>query len=158
MSAKTDQLAGKLASEGEKTLAFFQSLPDTAWNARVYQDGAMWKVRDVFEHLCVSEHSLRRLFEQILVTGRGAPEDFDIDAFNAAKTGRFASLSRDELLALYDETRRATIAFTRSLTDEQLAMRARHPAMGDASLEEMLKMVYLHHQMHVRDVKRATTG
>ena len=71
-----------------------------------------------------------------------------------ARTGRFASLSRDELLALYDETRKKTIAFTRALTDEQLDIRARHPAMGDSSLEDMIKMIYLHHQMHVRDVKK----
>lgn len=154
MSTKTVQLAHKLASEGERTLAFFRSLPDEAWSTQVYQDGAMWRVRDVFEHLCISEHGLRRLFEQILATGQGAPEDFDIDVFNAERTGRFASLSRDALFALYSETRSATIAFTQGLTDEQLAIRARHPAMGDASLEDMIKMVYLHHQMHVRDVRR----
>lgn len=154
MSTKTVQLAHKLASECERTLAFFRSLPDEAWSTQVYQDGAMWRVRDVFEHLCISEHGLRRLFEQILATGQGAPEDFDIDVFNAERTGRFASLSRDALFALYSETRSATIAFTQGLTDEQLAIRARHPAMGDASLEDMIKMVYLHHQMHVRDVRR----
>ncbi len=154
MSAKTAQLAHKLASEGEKTLAFFRSLPDEVWGARVYQDGAMWCARDVFEHLCISEHSLHRLFEQILATGEGAPEGFDIDAFNAERTGRFASLSRDALFALYSETRNAMVAFAQGLTDEQLAIRARHPAMGNVSLEDMIKMIYLHHQMHVRDVRR----
>lgn len=154
MSDKAQRLADKLVGEAEKTLAFFRSLPEEAWNVQIYEDGAMWRVRDVFEHLCISEHSLRRLFERVLATGQGAPEGFDVDAFNKEKTGRFASLSRDELFALYAETRRATIAFTQGLTDEQFAIRARHPAMGDASLEDMIKMIYLHHQMHMRDVKK----
>jgi hypothetical protein len=154
MSDASRQLADKLLSEGNKTLAFFRGLPESAWSKQVFEDGAMWKVRDIFEHLCISEHSLRRLFENILATGQGAPEGYDVNAFNKEKTGRFASLSRDELFALYDETRRKTAEFTRGLTDERLAIRARHPAMGDASLEEMLKMVYLHHALHVRDVKR----
>jgi hypothetical protein len=154
VSDKANQLAGKLTSEGDKTFAFFQSLPDDAWSKQVFEDGAMWKVRDIFEHLCVSEHSLRRLFENILVTGEGAPDGYDVNAFNKQKTGRFASLSRDELFALYGETRKKMIEFTRVLTDEQLAIRARHPAMGDSSLEDMIKMIYLHHQMHMRDVKK----
>ena len=115
----------------------------------------MWKVRDIFEHLCISEHTLRRLFEQIVATGQGVAEDFDVNAFNQGKTGRFASLSRDELFKLYADTREKTIAFTRGLSDEQLTLRARHPAIGESSLEEQIKLIYLHHQMHMRDVKKA---
>ena len=154
MSDKAMQLANKLAIEGERTLAYFRGLSDDDWGKQIFEDGAMWKVRDIFEHLCISEHTLRRLFENILATGQGSPESFSVDAFNQEKTGRFAALSQDELFKLYDDTRKKTVAFTHGLDDEQLARRARHPAMGDSSLEDMLKMIYLHHQMHVRDVKR----
>lgn len=155
MSDKAMQMAGKLTSEGEKTLVFFKSLPDDAWHMQVFGDGATWDVRGVFEHLCISEHTLCRMFEQILATGQGTTEDFDINAFNQQRTGRFASLTHDELLKLYSDTREKTGAFARSLTDEQLAIRGRHPAIGDSSLEEQLKLIYLHHQMHMRDVKKA---
>lgn len=158
MSEKSNQLVEKLISDGEKTVAFFRGLPDDTWNKQVFEEGGMWKIRDVFEHLLISEHSLRRLFENVLKTGQGAPEGYDVNAFNKERTGRFASLSRDELFALYDETRKKTVDFTRQLTDEQLAVRARHPAMGDSSLEDMLKLIYLHHQMHVRDVKKGLAG
>ena len=155
MSDKAIQLADKLVSEAEKTITYFKSLPDAAWHTQVFGDGAMWDVRGMFEHLCVSEHSLRRLFEQILATGKGATQDFNVDAFNQQKTGRFAALSRDELVKLYSDTRDKTVALTRGLSDEQLATRARHPAVGESSLEEQLKLIYLHHQMHTRDVKRS---
>ncbi len=154
MSDKATQLAEKLHTEGEKTLTFYQSLPADAWDMQVFGDGAMWSVRGVFEHLCISEHTLRRLFEEILKGGAGSPERFDINAFNQEKTGRFATLSQDELFKLYANTRDKTIAFTRGLSDEQLVLRGRHPAMGDSSIEEQIKMIYLHHTMHIRDVKK----
>jgi uncharacterized damage-inducible protein DinB len=158
MSNKAIQLAEKLRSEGDKTLAFYQSLPDGAWDKQVFGDGAMWTVRGVFEHLCISEHTLRRLFEEIVNGGTGAPEGFDINAYNQSKTGRFGALPREEMFNLYRETRAKTIEFTQGLTDEQLALRGRHPAMGDTSLEEQIKMIYLHHTMHARDVKRVVGG
>ncbi len=154
MSDKAKQLAEKLHSEGEKTLSFFQSLPTEAWTKRVYADGASWNVRGVFEHLSISEHTLRLVFEQIVATGVGSPEGYDVNGFNHEKTGRFATLSLEGLSELYANTRMKTVAFARELSDDQLAIRARHPALGDTSLEEMLKLVYLHNLMHTRDVKK----
>lgn len=154
-AAKSAKLAEKLATEGEKTLTFFRDLPDSVWTQQVFADGARWDVRDVFKHLCVSEHTLRRLFEQILATGQGVAENFDINAFNREKTGQFASLSREALFQLYADTRAKTIIFAQGLSDDQLAARGRHPALGDSTLEDQLKLIYLHHTMHMRDIKKA---
>jgi hypothetical protein len=154
MSTKAIALADKLTSEGERTLAFFRALPVEAWSKRTYVEGPGWTVRDTFEHLILSEQTLQQLFEQIVREGRGVAEGFSVDAFNAAHTGELAALSWDDLQARYAETRRRTAAFTRDLTDEQLSIRARHPALGDSTLEEMLKLIHLHHTMHVRDVRK----
>ena len=158
MCDTADRLADKLTTEGEKTLAFFKELPESAWSRQVFADGAQWNVQGVFEHLCISEHTLHRLFEQILTIGHGVPEDFDVNAFNRAKTDRFASNSRDDMLQLYADTRAKTVMFTQGLNDEQLAMRGRHPAIGDSTLEEQIKLVYLHHAMHVRGREEGAGG
>ena len=154
MSDKANKLAEKLTSEGERALAFFRELPPDAWHKQIYSDGAMWTVRDVFEHLATSEHGMKRLCEQIIETGVGAPEDFDVNAFNKSRTGRFANLSLDELAKLYADTRARTVAYTRTLSDEQLAQQGRHPAMGDSSIEGILKIIYLHNTMHMGDIKK----
>jgi hypothetical protein len=154
MSDRSSQLAEKLMNEGERTLGFFRGLLKETWDKRIFEDGAQWTVREVFEHLIVSEESLRKLFAQVVAGGKGASESFDIDRFNREHTGRLASLQREDLFQRYDISRRQTVEFTRILSHEQLALRGRHPAMGDSSVEDMLKMVYLHHAMHVRDVKR----
>jgi hypothetical protein len=148
-------LAAKLASEGERTRSFFEALPEETWRTLVYSDGAQWDARETLAHLIQAEASLRALFEQVTAGGEVAPVDFDIERFNLEHTGRLAQLSRDELLQRYAEERVATVAFASGLTNEQLAMRGRHPAMGDSSIEDMLKMIYLHNSMHVRDIKRA---
>jgi hypothetical protein len=147
-------LADKLISEGERTLTYFRALPASAWQQPIYGEGANWLMRDVFEHLIISETTLLRLFQRIVSTGAGIEDDFNIDQFNADHTRELTALSMDELAQLYTQTRQRTADFTRELTDEQLAMRARHPAIGDSTLEDMLKLIYLHHSMHTRDVKK----
>ena len=156
MSTNADALADKLLSEGERTLAFFRDLAPATWGQRVYGEGQGWVVRDAFEHLIVSEETLQLLFERIVRDqGRGVDDDFNIDHFNASHTGELASLEWDELQARYTAMRHRTAEFTRPLNDEQLAIRARHPALGVTTLEEMLKLLYVHHTLHMRDIKRA---
>ena len=155
MTEINSTLAAKLLSEGERTLTFFQSLPEEAWSKKVYSDGAQWDARETLAHLIQAEASLRVLFKQVVAGGEGAPADFDIDRFNRDRTGRLAALSREELLHRFQHERNKTAEFAAGLTTAQLALRGRHPALGDSSVEEMLKMIYLHNTMHVRDIKKA---
>jgi hypothetical protein len=155
-NALAAKLAAKLASEGERTMTFFQSLPDEAWAKKVYANGAQWDAQETLAHLIQAEASLRVLFQRVVAGGEGAPADFNIEQFNHEHTGRLAQLSRDALLQRYADERRATVAFASGLTNAQLAMRGRHPALGDSSIEDMLKMIYLHNSMHVRDIKKVT--
>jgi len=155
MGEKASALAAKLQAEGERTMRFFRELNETQWQSSVFHDGAQWTVRGVLEHLIVSETQLQQLFEAIVRTGMGAPEGMNVDALNLERTGSLFPLNREDILNYYTSTRRATIEFAQTLTDEQLAIRARHPAIGESALEDQLKLIYLHHQMHVRDVKKA---
>jgi hypothetical protein len=41
------------------------------------------------------------------------------------------------------------------LKDEELEIQGRHPFLGETVIREMVKMLYLHHQLHYRDMKRA---
>jgi hypothetical protein len=154
MTEQNNPLAAKLLSEGEKTMAFFQALPDETWSRRIYTDGAEWDARETLAHLIQAEASLRVLFKQVVAGGEGAPADFNVNAFNRERTGRLAALSREELLQRFMHERRKTANFAGGLSAGQLALRGRHPALGDSSIEEMLKMIYLHNNMHVREIKK----
>ena len=83
MSERAAALAAKLSSEGERTFAFFQSLPESAWTKPCYSEGAAWTVRGALEHLIVSERALLALYRAMVDNaGTGAEPDFDIQAFN----------------------------------------------------------------------------
>jgi hypothetical protein len=152
--SKGKHLAQKLIDEGERTLNFMKPLQPDVWGKQVHGDHSNWNVRDLFEHLILSEESLRSLFRRIVEGGEGSPEDFNINAFNAERHGKLSGLSIDELFERYRYSRSRTAAFAEALSDEQLDINGRHPAMGMSRIEEMLKMIYLHNTMHIKEIKK----
>jgi hypothetical protein len=147
-------LADKLLAEGERTTAFFDALSEAAWSHQLYTDGKAWSVALTLEHLILAERQLAQLIERVAGGGSGAPDDFDVDGFNAAQTGALGVTGRPALLANYRAQREATAALARRLDADQLARRGRHPAMGDSSVADMLKMIYLHNTLHIKDIKK----
>lgn len=157
MENSIQSLAQTLEREGQKVSAFFSSLNDSAWSCLVYAEGA-WRVRDVLAHLVTSERGLLRLFEQILQGGAGVPADFSLDRYNAAQLEKTRSLTPSELLAEYRQARVATISWLAQCTPADLERRGRHPFLGETTLYEMLRLIYLHNQLHLRDVQKALKG
>jgi uncharacterized damage-inducible protein DinB len=149
------ELALKLKSEGEKIAAAFAGLTDDQWNMEVYTEGETWTIRNVLSHFVTSERGLIKLFERIRTTGEGSPDDFSIDRYNAAQQRKTKGLSLQELLEQYREVRSNSVAWVSGLKEEELEIMGRHPFVGMTSLREMIKMLYIHNQMHSRDVNRA---
>ena len=149
------ELADKLRAEGEKVIAVFKSFTEEEWGAKVYTDGELWTIRNVLSHLVTSERGLLKLFERIRTTGEGASEDFSIDRFNAAQQHKTKELTPQELMDQYKTVREESAAWVTGLNENDLEITGRHPFLGMTSIREMIKMLYLHNQMHYRDVKRA---
>lgn len=149
------ELAEKLKSEGEKIHAIFSGLRDDQWSKEVYTEGTTWTIRNVLSHLVTSERGLVKLFERIRTTGEGASEDFSIDRYNASMQARGKDLTATELLEQYSDVRANSITWVSNLKDEELAIQGRHPFLGMTTIREMIKMLYIHNQTHVRDLKKA---
>jgi hypothetical protein len=64
-------------------------------------------------------------------------------------------LRASDLLQSFRQTRAAMVTWVSGLAEQDLEKRGRHPFLGVTSLREMLKMVYIHNQVHYRDVRRA---
>jgi len=148
------ELADKLKAEGEKFYSLFAGFTDDQWNLKVYTEGATWTIRNVLAHLVTSERGLVKLFERIRVSGEGVPDDFSIDYYNARQQEKTKDLSPQELLEQYKEVRSNSVAWTLSISDDDLEMEGRHPFLGFVKLREMLKTLYVHNQLHYRDVKK----
>ena len=152
--SEINELADKLRSEGEKFFALFAGLTEGQWSAEVYTEGSVWTIRNVLSHFVTSERGLVKLFEQIRLGGAGAADDFSIDRYNASQQEKTKDLPPQELLEQYKEVRANSIAWTLSLAEADLEKQGRHPYLGMTTLREMIKMLYLHNQIHYRDMKK----
>jgi uncharacterized damage-inducible protein DinB len=154
MSETTD-LAEKLRSEGDKIIEIFSALTDDQWKSEVYTEGETWTIRNVLSHFVTSERGLIKLFESIRQGGTGSPDEFSIDRYNASQQQKTKDFTPAELLEQYKEVRANSIVWVSGLKDEELEIKGRHPFLGETIIREMIKMLYLHNQLHHRDLKKA---
>ena len=148
------ELAEKLKSEGDKFTRIFSELTDDQWQTEVYAEGATWTIRNVLSHFVTSERGLVKLCEQIRQGGSGSADDFSIDRYNASQQEKTKDLPVAELLEKYKSTRAETITWVSGLKESDLEITGRHPFLGETVLREMIKMLYLHNQIHYRDMKK----
>lgn len=149
------ELTEKLKTEGERMVAFFSELTDDQWVNEVYTEGTTWSIQNVLSHFVTSERGLVKLFERIRATGEGASDDFSIDRYNASQQEKTKDLEPAELLEQYKQVRADSVQWVSGLKDEDLEIKGRHPFLGETVIREMIKMLYLHNQLHYRDVKRS---
>jgi len=153
--SKAERLAHKLGSEGQKTEEFFRQLPEDAWQVQLYADGACWTVHEVLAHIVESEGSLLGLFRHISEGGEGVAKGFDIDQYNAMAVAEIAMVPIEELLVDFESRRGEMVNFVTGLDDADLERQGRHAFLGESSLYEMLRLQYLHVNLHIRDIRTA---
>ncbi len=149
------ELAEKLKTEGERMVAFFSELKEDQWTNEVYTEGTTWSICNVLSHFVTSERGLVKLFERIRTTGEGVADDFSIDRYNASQQDKTKDLPPADLLEQYKQVRADSVQWVSGLKEEELEIKGRHPFLGETVIREMVKMLYLHNQLHYRDVKRA---
>ena len=154
MPENPESLAERLKKEGEKVSAYFSGLTDEQWQTEVYTEGDTWTIRNVLAHFVTTERGLLKLFERIRQGGLGASEDFSIDHYNARQQEKTRDIPVPELLKQFSEVRTETIEWVSNLSQDQLTIEGRHPFLGQVPLVEMLKMIYLHNQLHIRDFRK----
>lgn len=152
-----DALASKLDSEGQKMVTFLSTLTPIQWETRVYTEGVVWTVRNAVAHLMTAERAFVKLFEQIRQSGQGVSADFAIDRYNASQQRKTAGLTAPELLEAYIVIRREMVSWVARLDDADLEKQGRHPYLGVTTLCEMIKLIYVHNQLHYRDIRSALT-
>ena len=151
---KCQRLADKLISGGRKTKAFFDQIDGNEWYQQVYTEGANWSVYQILAHFVASEAAIVRLVKYILQGNPGVPENFDIDSFNEREIHCFSKLPKDMILQRFMERRGETIQMVLDMSDDDLATEGRHPWLGVAPVEEMIKLIYRHNQIHQRDIRK----
>jgi hypothetical protein len=154
MSEQAAKLAIRLSKEAEKTKVFFSNIPQEILGESLYSEGASWTVHQVLVHLVDAEDSLKRLFQFIVEGGGGVPQDFDLNRYNEQAVEKLEGLSIEELTNMFAERRKTLVEFVQGLTDEDLNKEGFHPFLGQAPVKEMIRLFYLHIQIHMRDIRK----
>lgn len=155
MSEVVNDLVDKFQEQGEKVINFVNSIPDGVLDKQLYDDGAQWTIRQTLVHLVESEESIPKLLNNILAGGEGVPSDFDLDRYNLSKVKRIGELGKDEIISRLTDLRKETIAFIKGLLEEQLEISGRHPFLGESTIQEMLRIMLVNSNGHLRDIRKA---
>jgi hypothetical protein len=148
-------LASKLETEGRKVVGFFSGLSQVQWQVPVYAEGEIWNARSILAHFVTAERGFLRLFANVRAGEGGVDQDFSIDRYNARQQERTKDLPAPDLLSQFSIVRSEMATYVGSLTDADLRARGRHPAIGEASLLDMIKVIYLHNNTHIRDIRKS---
>lgn len=157
MENESVRMARRLIEEGEKTERFFLDLPPEILEKQLYADGSHWVVRQLMAHFLATEIGIAALIRSILGGNPGTPEDFDIDIYNEKKISGLRSLTLVELIERFHAARQESAELVSSLNEEQLKMAGRHPYLGLTHVEDIVKLLYRHTQLHQRDIRRLLT-
>ena len=155
MSDKHTLIQKRLRDEGDKLLAVFEGLTPAQWQTVIYTDGMTWTIKDLLAHQISAEGEFQYYGRDVLNGGAGAPENFNINAFNNREVAARADRTPEQLLADFRVSRQATIDFVTAIRDDQFALQGRHPFFGMITIEDLFKLIYRHNMMHARDIRRA---
>jgi hypothetical protein len=154
MADTSEHLADRLRIEGKKTIEFFGGLTPDQWEKPVYSEGANWMVRHVLAHFVATEVGIALLVKNIMAGGPGSPEDFKLNDYNERRVAKLTGLSADELMRRFSENREASANLVDGMTQADLLRTGRHPFLGIAALEDIIKMMYRHNQIHQREIRK----
>jgi hypothetical protein len=154
MNETVPHLQKRLKTEGTKIASFFLELSDTDWERVVYNSGSKWTLLHLMKHFVSVEQAFQWLIQDVLDGGTGARENFVIDEFNEAEVGRFSEYKSDEIINAFQALRKDSIALAGALTSDDLEKTGNHPFFGKTKLKRLLKFLYTHNNMHMRDVRR----
>jgi hypothetical protein len=158
MSKRQNLIVKRLTKEGEATLAFFHELDEADWERRIYADGSQWTVRQILCHLVSAEAGFLQLARDILSGGEGAPEGMDIDEFNEREVSTMADRTPADLLPEFKHLRVKAVELVGGMDEADFEREGRHPFFGRSSMEKLLKLIYRHNMLHLRDIRRELGG
>ena len=153
--SEVKKLAQQLKNNGEKLDQFLASLEDQDWGKQVYADGEQWRIKQLITHIVETEREIPELIMLVLTGHGGVPEGFDIDDHNKDQVNNVVDLDIDKLKNLFSERRLKTISLVEKMTPEDLMRRGRHPFLGETEVYEMFRLMSLHIQLHIRDMRKA---
>ena len=154
MPDTVQSLADRLRDDGGRVMEFFSNLTPQQWEIPVYEQNGSWTFHHLLAHFVSAEIGRKELIINVAAGGEGAPVGFIIDDFNKQDVDRLSTESNPHLMELFFMERSSLARFVSSLDVKKLELIGNDPFLGAVPLLEMIKLTYLHLQIHLRDARR----
>jgi hypothetical protein len=154
MPDNAQALADRLHEEGRRVVKFFNQLTPEQWKVVIYPQQSDWTMHHLLAHFVSAEIGRQELVENVYNGGEGAPQQFDIDRFNQIEVERLSKQSSQDLIRSFTQRREKLVKLVSSMSEQELNRVGRDPYLGQVGLIEMIKLTYLHLQIHLRDARR----
>lgn len=152
------KLIERLDLEGKNTVSFFEHLDGKSWTTPIYSEQETWTVHQILAHFVSVERAFQWLVQDIISGGTGAPEDFDLNRFNRDQVRALENQSSEDLLSTFLTERAETIKRAAHFDDEDLLKVGNHPWFGELSIAAILRLLYQHNMLHIRDIRRTISN
>ena len=149
----THKILEKLAREQSALFELVEPLSEAELDVR-YGDG--WTVREILTHLWNAEEDHCRVIATIVKGDHdrlaGA---LNLENHNAARLQERGLLSKGEIFAGLAAQRGRTEGLFHKLTEEQLRLEGRHPALGQMTVDKIFRIIGIHMKMHAQEISEA---
>jgi uncharacterized damage-inducible protein DinB len=145
-----EQIETKLVAARARLLRAVEGLDAAGWEWRP-ADGR-WSVRMTLAHVGAAQWDHLEVANRFLSGQPVTIPGFDLDAWNAAAVAGRAGWTVQQVLADLDAAHQATLAFLAALEGEQLSLPGSHPALGEVTVGQILRVIALHDNLHRRDI------
>jgi uncharacterized damage-inducible protein DinB len=147
---QVQQIEEKLASSRGKLLASVEGLDEAAWDWQPADD--RWSVRLTLAHVGSAHWSHLEVARSVAAGEKVELPGFELDEWNEARVAERTGWTREQVLADLQAAQQATSAFMGELDAETLEVRGTHPALGEVSVGQALRIIALHDSLHRREI------
>lgn len=147
---EAQKIKSRLTAARTKLLAEVEDLDTERWEWRP-GDGR-WSVRLTLAHVGAAQWSHLEVARHMAAGEVVEIPGFDLDAWNEAAVAERAQWSIEQVLADLEMAQQATFEFLDGLDAEKLEITGSHPALGEMSVGQVLRVIGLHDGLHRRDL------
>jgi len=151
MTLPDAKILPKMQATREELLTLVEGLDEAILTWRPPQGG--WTVRDNLAHLADAERAHRHFVEAVLKGRSMRLEGFDLDRWNEEHVARRAGQSTDEILDALRAERQETLAFISTLPGDAWVRQGEHPALGEVSVGQVMRVIGVHERMHLKEMR-----
>lgn len=147
---EAQRIKDKLAAARLKLLEATDGLTGDGW-AWQPSDGR-WSIRLTLAHVGSAHWDHLEVARSVATGTEIEIPGFDLDAWNEAAVMQRLDWSVNQVLADLAAAEEATFAFLDGLDSQALERRGSHPALGEVTVDQVLRIIGLHDHLHRRDV------